>query len=242
MGNSSLLKEIKTVAGDMIDNNGNFRTIPIGPTGKRNLSEDRIKLLQSFLTLLRDTGMLCEETRMYLFNKYITLKGVTDELNSKVGVNGKEFNNHTTNSKVNYDRVKIQKRIGDNVITDILMPGTSEEILSIYSKKIIEANIIYGRQNGEDLRDNIALNLDKKALCIELDEERFNGFIQAILPYLKSHMQTVIESIDKESIGYFNYLILSNSLQGVDLERYNYIKQLLNPSEIIDSIIEDDEI
>lgn len=234
MGNSTLLKEIKNVAADVIDNNGNFRTVPIGAVGKRNLSEDRLKLLQSFLALLRDTSMICDETRMYLFNKYITLKGVTDELNSKLRPGDKEINGHTTNAKVNYDRSKIQSKVGENIIQDILINNGNESALKIYAVKIAECNVLYGKSKGEDLRDYIALNLDKKALSSELDEERFNNLIVTIMPYLKSHMRAVEKSLDKESIGYFNYLVQSPALYGVDKERYDYIKELLSPTDIFD--------
>ena len=44
MGNSTILKEIKSVAADVIDANGNFRTMPIGAVAKRGLSEDRLRL------------------------------------------------------------------------------------------------------------------------------------------------------------------------------------------------------
>ena len=178
--------------------------------------------------------MLCEETRTYIFNKYITLKGVTDELNLRDASTGKVRNGHTTNSKVNYDRAKIQRLIGDNFIQDVLINNGNDDKMTEYSAKIVQANIIYGKQQGEDIRDNIALSLNRRALCMNVDEEKWETFIQTIMPYLKSHMQAVTKSLDIETVGYFNYLVLSQSLSGVDKERYDYIKQLLSPSEIFD--------
>ena len=53
MAASTTFQILKKLAPDMIDNNGNFRTIPIGEIKKRNLSDSRITLLKSLYTLLR---------------------------------------------------------------------------------------------------------------------------------------------------------------------------------------------
>lgn len=234
---SKILDQLKEIAGDMIDNNGNFRTIPTGMVGKRNLSNDRLSLLQSLLVLLRDTDIITKETKLYIFERYITIKGVNDKINDRIrevgGNDSKLICYNTTSSRIGYDRGKIVKEFGNSIIADIVTLTGNDEILNQHRKNIAQAYIRYGNTEGKDIRDNLALKLDRGCLCTELEEDKFKQFIETIQPYLKSQMDYISSIIDKDSVGYFNYLLFSPVLTEVDKRRLEELKQRLDTSNII---------
>lgn len=232
MSKSRMLQEIKGIVYDLLDNNGNFRAIPIGMIGTRKLSDDRIKLLQNFISLLRDTQIVTRETKLYIFTRYINIRGVNELLNEEAKEHGgKEVNYNTTMSKIGYDRLKIEKIFSPTFLSDIILECNNEEIIAHHTESLVKAYMKYGESNMSKLRDNLALDLSKDCLCLELDDERFNGFLSVIMPYIKSHMAKIASELDKECIGYFNYLLVSPIKTDIDKERLSYIEQLLGPQE-----------
>lgn len=227
-----LLREIKEIAYDLIDSNGNFRTMPIGLVGSRNISSDRVRLLQHFITLLKTTNIINQETKIYIFNKYINIKGVNETLNEEAKASGgKEVNYNTTISKIGYDRIKLERMFGSEFLMDILYRSNNADALARHTQAVIDAYIKYSDSSDTRLRHSIALNLDRSCICVELDDERFRGFIEVIMPYIRSHMEKVAEEIDKDCIGYFNYLLTSPIKNDIDNKRLDYIRQLLSSGE-----------
>ena len=69
MAKGSILNELKKLIPCIIDNNGNFRTIPIGIVKRQELSEERIRIIQTFVRLLVNTNFLQPETKIYISNR-----------------------------------------------------------------------------------------------------------------------------------------------------------------------------
>lgn len=229
MKNGRMLTDMKAFAYELVDNNGNMRTVPIGQIGKRNLSEDRLKLLQDLMRLLQTTSIISDTTRMYIFNRYITIKGVNDVMNEALGNNeDNKISYNSTMARIGYDRRKLDNAFESSMFTDIILKRDNEDDIARHRNNIARAYIKYGKLKGEDIRDNLALKLDRDCLCSELDDNKFDQFISVIMPYLKSHMDKVANSIDTDCIGYFNYLVLNPMLTDKDKQRFEFIKQLLD--------------
>ena len=227
MAKGKILSELKQTAIDMIDNNGNFKTIPTGLTGQRNLPESRIMLLKDLLTLLKDSEIVCNETKLYIFNRYITLKGVNDVMNESFNKGDKPISYSTTTSKVNYDRSKLEKLFGYDLISDIVLRSNNEDKMKDYSNKIAFAYAKWGNKEGRKLRDNLVLSLNPAVLNTELDEDQFNELIATIEPYTRDKMQEVAKSLDEDCVGYFNYLLLCPLNNQTDKQRFEELKQIL---------------
>lgn len=238
MSKNGILVELKGIAYDMVDNNGNFRTVPIGTIGTRRLSNDRIRLLQYIISLVKDTDIVTQETKLYVFNRYISIKDVNIEINRVLEPTGKQYSYNTTASKIAYDRDKLQKLLGTDILADIAFRSENEDKIKIHTKNVINAHIKYGKHIKKDLRDGLALEINKNYLCTELDEDKFDQFLSDISPYLKSHMEKIAEEIDKDSVGYFNYLLYSPMLSDVDKQRLEKLKQRLDPSYIEAELID----
>lgn len=224
MPKESILKGIKRVVPDMIDKNGNFRTIPIGMVQKRNLSEYRLGFLRTFLDLVLHTKWLSNETRIYLSDPYISIKGVNEQLNA---ASDKHIPYNTTSSKIGYDRYKIESKLGANFLVDLLMYTNNKSIIQNYEARMLSIMESIGMHDSKSIRDKIALNLDKRLFCRELDDDKFYEFIKDIMPYFKSHMDAVANNLDRDSIGYFNYILSSPMLTDIDKKRLDYVSDLI---------------
>lgn len=217
MATWSILKDLKEIIGDLVDNNGNFRTLPIGSVGRRRLSNNRIKLMQDIVRLLRDTNIISEETKMYVFNRHITIKGVNQAFMDKTG----EFIKFkSTSSKIQYDKSKLEKMFTNRVFVDIL---TNRDI-TVYERAVAEQFSKYSKNN---LRDGLILDISKDGINRELTDEEFQEFITIVAPYVKSHVEFISKNIDKRLSGYFNYITSMPKLNEVDKERLDMLKTLI---------------
>lgn len=225
MPSEGLFKDIRSIVPDLIDSNGNERVIPIGMIASRKLSPYRISLLVKLLTFIRDSNRICEETKAYIFNPHLSKKEVTELLNNNNP--NKDYNMHTVGSKTYADMVKIERCVGKKFVTSIVLYSNNNSEIKQCEAGLVELYRKYGDREAASLRDNIALNLDPTLMCNDISESQFRQFIEEISPYLKSHMKYLESEIDRESIGYFNYLLSSPLLNDVDKERLDYLKAIL---------------
>lgn len=222
MAKSGFLNYLKEIIHDMVDSNGNIRPIPVGVTGRRNLPDNRIKLLSDLIRLLRDTDIISDETKIYINNKYITMRGVNEEINNKM--KGKEKRHlKTTISRIQYDQLKLEKIFGSDFFVNVLVKGND---ISIYEKIIAEQYMKYSKK--EDLRKNLIINIPKNCMNTELSDEEFEEFVSVIAPYVKRHVKFIESNLSEEWCGYFNYLMYMPNLKGKDKERFERLKTLLS--------------
>lgn len=216
--------DIKNIIPDLMDNNGNFRTYPIGVIGKRNVSDYRLGLVKAAIQLILNTNIVTTETKMYISDRYITKRGVNEKLNESREEDNK-IPYKTTESKIAYDKAKIDKLLGPRFFTDILMYSNNNSAVTVYETNLLQAMEKYGESSRSGIREAIALDLDKRLFCKKLDDTKFYEFIKDIGPYLKSHMKAVASGLDRESVGYFNYLLLSPVLNEDDERRLKILDQ-----------------
>lgn len=238
MANSKLLTQLKDLAYDMMDNNGNFRTVPIGTVGKRNLPDDRLQLLRSIISLLKDTDIITNETRLYLFNETATIKWVNKKFNELAAEAGKEpIPYNTTASKISYDRTKLEKCFGESILSDIILRTNNSDAIKVHIGNVAKAFARYSKQNDDEIRSNVMLKLDSSILCSELSDEKFGQFISVISPYTKQHMEKIAKNIDEDALGYFNYIITTPVLTDEDKSRLQTIKILLGLVDADDEMV-----
>lgn len=230
MEGKGILKELKLIYPDAIDNNGNLRTMPIGLLAKRKISMGRFHLLQSFIKLIIETDIVNKETKLYISNPDISYRSVNRAMNELNGNVEPEIPERTTQSKIGYGRRKLMETFGEDIVTDIAFKTMNDDKIRIYEEKITKAYREYAGGSREDIRDGIALTLDKDSLCGELSDDKFDQFIDIIKPYLKHHMEAVSANMDEDSIGYFNNLMFNPNLNNVDKERLALLEELVNPS------------
>ncbi len=224
MAKDNIIPSLRETVYDMMDKNGNFRVVPIGVTGDRDLDEERLQLLRDILVLFRDSDMLDRATKMYIFQRDITIKSVAMDINEERKKEGlPELKVSSVQSKIYFGKEKIKKYYGELFLSDIK-----------FTRKSIEDYIKITRELSEKyfgnykLRKGLAISLREQKRVVEsLEEDKFRDFVQMIAPYTKNQMNYIETNISDEQIGYFNYLLGKNDRNERDQGRFELLKGML---------------
>ncbi len=220
---NNILKQLKELISEFVDNQGVIRETPLGRSIKIELSKDRLDFLRQFIDLLINTDYLTEETKVYIKNKYITAEGVYDELKEKY----KDINLNTVKSKIYYDKVnKIVAKFSEKMLADVIEYKNSD--ITSYKRVLSE---IRNKKCGSKLLDNIALKLPKPEASMRITEGEFEEFIEIILPYTRRHMQEISNMLNPQVIGYIHWILSSELLTEVDLKHRAKINEILGGGE-----------
>ncbi|MEM4385676.1 MAG: hypothetical protein QXD03_03920 [Candidatus Anstonellales archaeon] len=220
MAQGTFLQELKEVIYCLVDDNGKFRVMPIGSLGKMKLDKERIDLLIKLIKFIQDTDFLCRETKMYIFNKYITLKGVNEQLNYELGKNKIKLKN--TISKIQYDKTKLEKRFGTEFFMDVLSRNKN---INKYNTII---NQLYAEYGDREWKKKLVIDIPIGEVGESVSDEEFDEFIGMIKPYIVSQVEYIKGELNKNVCGYIYYLMSKQGdLTGIDKERYNRLKLLL---------------
>jgi len=184
---------------------------------KHELSKDRVELLRKIVRLLVMTDFSSEPTKLYLANPTYTYKHVADIISEK----GIKINANQAKGKVWYDIRKLTGTIGDDAIDNILMYRHSD--ITMYE------NAINSKLSSlsDNILDNFALDLSTNLQVDKLSDYDFDDMVKLISPYSKRYRDLVARSVTDEMKEYLSFLIGNNaSLNGIDLDRYNKLKEL----------------
>lgn len=228
MASKGLLTQLKSIIADMTDSNGNIKALPGGQVGKLDLPINKLKFIENLIILLRDTKLITQETKMYLFDKYITIKGVNEAVNEAMSTketpDSSKIPLSSTASRITYDKTKLTKIFGQHLVVNMLSRSSSIEV---YEQALAEQ---FRKYNSIDLRDSLIISIPKDCMQMELSEDKFQDFLEVILPYIKSQVKFVEDNLDIEACGYFNYLLSYPNLEGTDKDRADRLKILLGKS------------
>lgn len=222
MATTSILEYLKVAIGDMVDSTGNIRVTPIGITAKRKLSNNKIKFLADLIRLVRDTKIITDETRIYIFNRYISSRKVADLLNESIDNVEDHYKVSTTIAKIQYDKNKLSKIFGERMFLDIL---SIRDDITVYERALAEQYAKYHRK--VDISKSLVIGIPKDCMATELSDEEFDKFISEIEPYTVKNIQEVESRLDVTACGYFNYIMTMGGLTGVNKQREDRIKKVL---------------
>lgn len=224
MGSQGIMKQIKTVVADIYDEKEGFLKNPRTRLTRKELPDEVIQFIYRFVDLLLNTAMLSRETRAYITDEYITYNGVCTKLKEETG---KEFNHHTVQTKIWYDKRKIVTFFGENVLTNLIdLEDTSE--LTRYNKAIDDAYKEYGQSK---LWNNLTIKIPETTEYeenVEVSEEDLVEFLATIGPYNKKHVRFIESSLDKDVVGYCKRLLKTNNLSETEQKHKEMLVQLLS--------------
>lgn len=224
----SILSGIKEVISEMTDTNNDAiivrqEPIPNGLLAQKKLSEERIKFLYLFVSLLLKTSFINQRTKLYLQDKNGSYKTVAEKLKYK----GIDVKPSTLQSIVWLDKNKIEKYFTDKVLLDVIEYTNTD--ITEYMKTVQELNIKYGQASL--LEKNVIIELPKSTIKkSEFDDDSFNECMQSLIPYIRSQANYASETMKADFIGYLKYLLNSDDteLNGKDLSRKCILVSLLS--------------
>lgn len=202
--------------------NGKVLDEPVGRLGELNLKPEIKEFLYRFVVLIMTSRMLCDETKMYLANKYITYAGVADELKSKRKI---EVNPHTVQTKIWYDKGKLIRFFSERMLLDLVEYGDTSK-LPKYTASLEDAQRKYansGLLNSIDLTMPSTEGVNPETCTDEL----FNDFIRIIAPYSKRHKEFISSNLPVSAVAYCKYLLDSPTLSDEEMEHREMLMELL---------------
>lgn len=217
MSSESVLKLSKEVIHCMVDKNGSFRVEPIGMVRHRNLNEYHISILQKFIELLRDEDYINEETRLYLFNEKFTIKDVVNVLSNKYG---KEVNEKTVASKINYCKRKLDHDFGYESLVSML--SNREKDLSKELKMIS----YHMKGDKDEIKGRLLKEIWNNDIKLSIDIEKYEAFKGDLVKYSKAEIDK-FSAMYKDEIAYLNYLDSNVMLSKIDRLRKEELLSLI---------------
>ena len=222
MNKTSILEYLKEVIDDMVDNNGNIKALPSGTTGRLNLSNNRLKFLADLINLVRNTDIINEETKIYINNRYISIRGANKEINNRLEPGKPKIKEGTTRFRVHYDKENLTKIFGESMFVDIL---SRRGDISVYERILAEQYVKYSGSNN--YRDNLLIEIPENCMNSELDDDEFDEFLAIIAPYSRSQVEYIEDNLGERASGYFNYLISMPNLDGIHRQRLDRLRLIL---------------
>lgn len=223
MGSQGIMRQIKVLVADVYDERTGFLEAPRSRLVRKELSEEVMKFIYSFVDLLMNTNMLSRETKAYITDEYITYNGVRTKLKEETG---KDFNVNTVQTKIWYDRRKIVQYFGEDVLTKLVeMDDTSD--LPRYNKILDD---VYNKYGQSKLWNNLIIKLPETTEEDEnviVPEEDLMEFLAIAGPYNKKHVKFIEDSIDKDVAGYCKRLLKTNRLTETEKKHKEMLLQLL---------------
>lgn len=230
MANSNIMTQLKELYYSLRDSNGNERMQVVGILKENSVSKSRMQLLNEVVDLVVDTDIICNEAKMYIKDRGITLKRLTSELNDS----GERISDSALNGRVLYASRKLEKEIGSMAISDILYSKTKD--ISVHEANI--AKVISKYTGGSKLKQNIMFNIDDNQICSKYSGDFFEEFGEIIKEFNRVHYEES-RRIEKsgEACGYINYLLSGVKVddEKVIEDRERLIKLLETGKDSVDS-------
>ena len=227
---SNFMKNMQVLNNELLDSNGRLLDDPRLST-LQGLEVRRIKFCSDFIQSVMNSKLICDETKFYIRSIGYSVKKAAEMYNKKLEKAGLSLVNYNTyNSKVNYDRVKLEKLFGDNMLDMVL--ESEKPNLKVYEERLYKA--LTKHKISSENRDELLLTLPNVVNTTSLSTEQFEKLLKVIRPYTKAYARQVVNQLSSEEIGYLNYLFNSNIEKfGLDKRNSDKLQELLIGEEKI---------
>lgn len=195
----------------------------------KKLSTKAEQFFYDLTWLLLETDYANEETRCYLKNPWLPLKGVVNELK----INGYEqsINQNTVQTKIFRCREKFIGDFGTEVLSNIL--ESSERNLDTYYNTLNKLMVKHGKLDILSLTALKGYCERTSDISEEINDEEFDSFMEMITPYTNRVIEAVIKEIDTGVVGYINYIMNKPNTNGKEQERKEEVINRLGISAVI---------
>lgn len=217
----SFTSQLKDVIADFYDtSNKKVYAEPKGRYIKKELNKNQIRALKDITRVVMCTDIVSDTYKQYLLMRYGTYKDLADEIEVKCGAS---FNTSTLQSRVWTNRNKLVQLYGDKCISNIIMYN---KFIDKYNA--ISREILFKYVGDENILNSLCIKIDSNvASCNSITDEQFDDFVDMILPYTKRTVKYLLESLDKDVIGYIKYLMCTSDLSDTDFSRYDRLRKLI---------------
>ena len=182
----------------------------------RKLSNNAENFFKDLSWLLLETDYMTDETKCYLLNPWLPIKGVVNELRL-TGRNGKSLNANTVQTQIYRCRERFVKDFGNEVLSDIL--EANDRNIDRYRNVLDGLMVKYGKVDIIKLTALKGEFEKPEEIRKDISDEDFDYFIEMVMPYTERVMDVVLKEMDKDVLGYANFILNNPSVKGRELER-----------------------
>ncbi|MEG1871189.1 MAG: hypothetical protein RR192_04250 [Peptostreptococcaceae bacterium] len=217
---NDVFKQLKLLMYEFVDERGNMTDEVKYNLLDRTSSKEKVRLLKDICTFILNTDYLSDSSKYYVKFKNYRVADIVDRQFEQ----GKRMSENAVRQIIFRDKQRYRKDLPDlysNLV--ILKSGDIKEYEKMYFR-LLER---YGSECT--VREKISLDLDcrKDEVCRELSEEKFVSLIEILRPHILINENKLVENMDKDMIGYFNYLIEYHSLDEIDSRRLRVLIDLI---------------
>jgi len=197
-----------------LDGDYKFRII------RKDIGENNLKCCLMLYELIIDTKFISLETKIYLSNRSMNYRNVSEELKFEYDITSSESN---VASKIFYDKSKILKNLTETMIDELC--ASKLDVSEKYSDLLVKA---IKNNKYVSLVNGIALDIKlSDKVSFDIDDKEFEKFLKVVEPYTMKKMREVENGINGDTLGYINYLMTSSNLTREDLDRLHKLQELV---------------
>lgn len=220
-----VIKELKNWVGYFYVN-GEWIENPKVKSNGRDVNKDVVKFLNDLFHLLIEGTLINNCTVIWLNSNASSVKSAIEHYNNTVDEKH-TINFNTANSKIRYDKIKLEGYYtASNIINIINYP---EKYLKDANDKLFTLKRKYMKDT--EYSNSMVIKIPKDKLSTEISSGEWNTLVNLIDTYSKRRINMINYGEDKvltdDMIGYYNYLISSNTLNELEQSRLNNIRTLL---------------
>ncbi len=215
---SNLMSKLKSLVCDFRDDNGIILDKPAGRYIKTKIEEDRRPFLRQFVDLLMNTRFITKETKVYISKKYYTVEAVYEELKRE----NPDIKLNTVKAKIYYDKNKIEAAFGEDMCANVLEYRDVD--MASYKKKLADVMKKYANIN---VLDNLIIELPQAEMSDTVDDAEYETMKQIMLRFSRKSVEDLKLLMNKQAVGYVNYILTSSLLSEKDKERRDELIELL---------------
>lgn len=217
----SFTSQLKDIIADFYDaDNKKVYDEPKCRYIKKELNKNQIRALKDITRVVMCTDIVSDTYKQYLLMRYGTYQDLADEMELKYGAN---YNTSTLQSRVWTNRNKLVQLYGDKCLSNIILYN---KFIDKYNA--ISREILFKYVGNNNMLNGLCIKIDSDvASCDNITDEQFDDFVDMILPYTKRTAKYLLESLDKEVIGYIKYLMCASDLSDTDFSRYDRLREII---------------
>ena len=197
----TVIKELMEVYACTHYDDGNKRAVNLGKMYNITMSSEREQLLEDLFYLIRESDIVSEPTKVYMFSSIKSIPEIAVEYSRRHNL---DVDERYIYNKIQYDSRKVSKIISMEDLKNVIYnPSINIDGLRLRVTKCIRSH--FGT-DSDDYKLGVKLNSD--FILRGYDGDFISKYGEVLRTYSKVRMKKVEEELngDLEFLGYFNYL------------------------------------
>lgn len=192
----------------------------------KKVDDEVVDVMYKMLRFLVESNFLNDATKLWLKSNAGSVKLAVEEFNRR-SLEVVHLNFNTVKSKIQYDKKKVHEIFGSDALYNLII--YPEKNLEDINRKLMELERKYA--DDKDYMRALVIKPPKDVMCREITDTEWEWLYELLGTYSIKRIEKINKGEDdvftSRLYGYFNYLVATKGLSGVDEERLRAIRELL---------------